>query len=131
MLQDALFYDNVWDALKAIVERAGGNQIVGLRLRPTKNPIEAGKWLSNVLNPMHHEKPDVEDVLALLRIGHEVGFHGCKWWIDADTGYGTTGPLNDEDQEGEYLRVVASASNELRRATDAIERMRGKRAGRK
>src|SRR3546814_18676221 len=39
------------DCLQAAIDAAGGNKIVGAKLRPEMNPIEAGKWRARCLDP--------------------------------------------------------------------------------
>lgn len=131
VMQDALFHESVYDALRAVVERAGGAKAVGRMLRPGKSPDEAGRWVLDCLNSSRHERFAPEDLLHVLRIGREVGYHGAKHWIDSETGYSPTPPLDPEDQQAELIRVIATASDELRRATEALERVQSRKGARR
>src|SRR3546814_14922383 len=44
------------DCLQAAIDAAGGNKIVGAKLRPEMNPIEAGKWLARCLDPAYKKR---------------------------------------------------------------------------
>src|SRR6478735_7963980 len=109
MIQDALFHETFLDALRGIVERAGGAKAVGSKLRPSKAPDEAGRWVLDCLNHSRAERFAPDDVLHLLRIGHEVGYHGAMTFIGQETGY-QCHPIEPQDEQAalqrEYIEAV-------------------------
>ena len=126
MAQQPLFVEDIYDALKAIVSAAGGPKAVGARLFPHKSADSARGALLDSLNSARAEKLDPEQVLLLLKIGREVGYHGAKHWIDSETGYSVSMPVEPDDQAAELARVISNAADQVRRATDALERIQGR-----
>lgn len=123
MLQESLFVDSIYDALRGIVERAGGLKAVGLRLRPTKSADEAGRWLADCLNTSRPEKLDPEDVLHLLRIGREANYHGAKYWIDTECGYAPTPPVEPADEQAQLMREYIEAVKHQQQIANRLERL--------
>jgi len=107
--QEPLFYDSILEALKGIVVHAGGNKAVGARLRPSKAPEHAGRWLADCLNPPREERLDPDDFMALLRIGREIGFHAAMTYIANEAGYEAR-PIEPQDEyahlQREYIEAV-------------------------
>lgn len=128
MLQDSLFHESIDDALRGIVERAGGAKAIGLRLRPTKSADAAGKWVLDCLNPSRQERFDPEDVLHLLRIGREIGYHGAKHWIDGETGYAPTPPSEPADEQAQLMRDYIESVKHQQRITAKLEKLASGRA---
>lgn len=122
--------ETVWDALKAMVNAAGGPKVVGHKVYPAKSPDDARVALLNAINPDRPEKLDPEQMLLVLRLAREAGFHAGKHWIDDDCGYAASDPIEPDDQAAELARVIAGAGEQLRRATDALERLQGRKARR-
>src|SRR3546814_4426139 len=67
------------DCLQAAIDAAGGNKIVGAKLRPEMNPIEAGKWLARCLDPAHKQRLNyarseehTSELQSLMRISYAV-----------------------------------------------------------
>lgn len=123
-VQNALFLDSVYDALRAIVQYAGGPKVVGPMLYPAKSVDDARVALLNALNPDRPEKLDPEQVVQLLRIGREAGFHEAKHWLDGETGYAPSEPVDEDDHAAALARSIDGAADTLRRATEALERFR-------
>src|SRR4029077_8963464 len=117
-LQEQLFYDTVNDALRSLVERAGGYKIIGHKLRPTKSPEQAGRWLADCLNPLRQEKVDPDDVMMLLVIRREIGFHVAKHYVDREAGYEPTPPANPADEQAKLVHTIEQAGQTLQRALD-------------
>jgi hypothetical protein len=123
MMQDALFHESVYDALRAIVERAGGAKAVGARLRPLKAPDEAGRWVLDCLNPSRAERFDPEDMIQMLRIGREVSYHGAKHWIDGETGYAPSMPVEPLDERDALQREYIESVKAAQRIAARLERL--------
>lgn len=122
MIQDALFHETLNDALKGIVERTGGNKAVGSRLRPSKAPEQAGRWLADCLNPNREERLDPEDFLHLLRIGREVGYHGAMAYIGQETGYRCE-PVEPMDEQAKLQRDYIEAVKALGKIGSRLEKL--------
>jgi hypothetical protein len=122
MMQDALFHETFLDALRAIVERAGGAKAVGCRLRPSKSPDEAGRWALDCLNASRAERFAPDDVLFLLRIGREVGYHGAMTFIGNETGYRCE-PIEPQDEQAALQREYIEAVKMQARIAARLERL--------
>lgn len=85
--QDALFHEDVTDALRHAIKALGGFEVVGHDLWPTKPRAAAGRLLSDCLNPERPAKLDLDDVVALLRMARERGVHCAMWQLADDAGY--------------------------------------------
>lgn len=123
MVQDSLFHESIDDAFRAVIERAGGMKAVGLRLRPTKTADAAGKWLADCLNPLRPERLDPEDVLHVLRLAREIGYHGAKHWIDCETGYAPTPPIEPADEQAQLMREYIESVKRQQQITSKLERL--------
>ena|SRR5690242_7821741 len=121
-VQDPLFHETIYDALRAIVERAGGAKAVGARLRPSKAPDEAGRWALDCLNPSRAERFAPEDVLHILRIGHEVGYHGAMNYIGGETGYRCE-PVEPQDEQARLQREYIEAVKLSQKIASRLERL--------
>lgn len=122
MIQEPLFHESIYDALRAIVERAGGSKAVGSRLRPSKTPDEAGRWLLDCLNPSRAERFSPEDTLHLLRIGREVGYHGAMQYVAAEAGY-CAEPVEPEDERARLQREFVEAVKASAKIAEKLERL--------
>lgn len=124
MRTDPLFLEDAYDALKSIVQVAGGAKVVGPLIFPEKSTDAARTALLDALNPDRAQKLCFEQTLLLFKIGREAGYHGAKHWLDGELGYAPTSPIDPDDQVAELARVIGTASEQLRRATEALDRVR-------
>jgi hypothetical protein len=69
-----LFLEDVFDALRAAVQAAGGAKCVAGRLWPAKPTEQARKDLLDCLNRDNDRKLCVEEVMAILRMAREAGY---------------------------------------------------------
>lgn len=122
MLQDALFHETIYDALRSVVERAGGAKAVGTKLRPSKAPDEAGRWVLDCLNTSRAERFAPDDVMHLLRIGREIGYHGAMAYIADDAGYRCE-PVEPQDEQAKLMREFNESTKALARIAERIERI--------
>ena len=123
MIQEPLFHEDVLDALRAIVERVPGTyKAVGVRLRPTKSADAAGRWLADCLNPLRQERVDPHDVLALLKIGREIEYHGAMQFIASECGY-RADPVDPQDEHEKLQREFIEAVRESQKIVARLERL--------
>lgn len=122
--QPPLFVETIYDALKAIVAALGGAKTVAARLWPEKGVDDARKRLLDCLNPERDEKLDPEQVILLLRLAREADFHVAKHWLDAETGYAPSAPLDPADEESRQVAAIENAAKELQRAMATLDKIR-------
>lgn len=103
-LQHALFHDSVEDAIGTVVAATGGYKAVGVDLWPEKSADEAGRLLRNCLASNRAEKLSIEQIIFLLRRGHEKGVHTAMHFLATACGYQPPAPVTPEDREAELRR---------------------------
>lgn len=130
-MQPELFAEGVHDALRAAVMAAGGPKRVGPALWPAKAPDAAARYLHDCLNASRSERLNPEEFVLVLRLAREAGDHRAKHWLDTELGYAPTPPVEPEDQVAEIARVIATAGDTLRRATEALERAQARARARR
>ncbi len=118
--QPALFYESINDVLREVVQALGGAKKVGAMMRPQKLIDEAGRWVSDCLNPDRREKFDPEEVQFLLREARKIGMHSAINYICGDAGYSNPQPVEPEDEKARLMREFIEATKQ---ATRNIERM--------
>ena len=122
MIQEALFFESIYEAMKSVVVRAGGNKAVGCRLRPTKTPEAAGRWLADCLNPARDERLEPEDFIALLRMGRELGHHAAMQYLATESGYQAI-PLEPEDEKARLQREFVEGVKALGQLAAKLDRI--------
>lgn len=103
--------ESIYEALKRLVDALGGAKVVGHRMRPEKSVTDARTWLLNCLNADRQEKLDPEQVLLLLRWGHEAGYHDAMRFVAGDTGYSEPTPLTPQDALADLQRKAIAAAH--------------------
>lgn len=112
-LQSSLFYESINDALKDIINHAGGNKSVGSKLYPEKTPDSAHRTLLDALNENRPEKLSPEQLIFLLKIGREVGCHSAINYINRESGYADATPIEPEDEKARLMREFISAQKSM------------------
>lgn len=124
-MQEELFIEDIWTAIRAIVDRAGGPKAVGSRLWPSKNPAAAGQWLSDCLNQDRPAKLDPDELVTLLKIGREFEVHTLAHYLADESGYTRPTPISPEDERAKLERQYIEATKVLGRIVSRMERISG------
>lgn len=122
MSQDALFYESLADALRAVVQALGGTKAAGCRLWPEKTPESAHRTLLDCLNEARPEKLSPEQVLYLLAAGRQVGCHAAMNYLAREAGYSDPLPVEPEDERARLQREYIEATKALQAIAGRIER---------
>lgn len=117
--QQPLFIEDIYDALKAAVQYLGGAKSVAGSLWPHKPIDQARKELLDCLNRDNHRKFDAEEVLAILKMARESGYHQAKHWIDHALGYEPTAPLDPAIEKDRLAEALERASKTFQALTQA------------
>jgi len=104
MHQFELVYSDIFSALRGLVSACGGSKVVGPKIWPAKGAKAEG-WLDDCLNNNRMAKLDLEEFIQLLLIGREHGFHSAKHFIDDQTHYERSNPVEPEDELTRLLRA--------------------------
>lgn len=123
MDQPRLIYDDLNDALADLVRALGGPKAVGAKLRPELPIEQAANWIRDCLNATRRETFHPAQLILLLRMGREAGFHGAKQFLDDDTGYTRSQPLDPQDQVAELQKAFIESVGHQRQIADRIERL--------
>jgi len=121
--QEQLFYEDIYEALRAAVQAAGGAKVVGPKLWPAKPVPEAQRALLDALNRDRERKLDPEEQLQVLRLGRDAGFHGGVRFICEYLGYTMPQPVDPKDELSELQRRFIEAAGDVRAIGDRIERL--------
>jgi len=121
--QEQLFYEDIYEALRAAVQAAGGAKVVGPRLWPAKPVSEAQRALLDALNRDRERKLDPEEQLAVLRLARDAGFHGGVRFICEQLGYTILSPLDPKDELAELQRRFIDAAGSVQAIGERIERL--------
>lgn len=116
MEQQALFHEDINDALRAAVKACGGTKRVACLLWPEKTQADAHSYLNDCLNSARPAKLSPEQVILLLKWAHEQGFHGAFQYVAGECGYKAE-PVEPRD---ELMEMLAEYSR-LRKRADAYE----------
>ena len=123
MNQQALFYEDVFEVVRAAVQAAGGAKAVASTLWPAMPVAEAHRKLLDCLNRERPGKLCIEEFLSVLRMAHDVGFHQAKHWIDAATGYQPTPPTDPKIERDRLAEELAKAAENFKGLQRAAERL--------
>lgn len=121
--QQALFYEDVFDVVRAMVQESGGAKVVAGKLWPTMPGGEAQRKLLDCLNRDRPEKLCIEEFLAVVRMAREAGFHQGKHWIDADTGYQPSQPCDPKIERDRLADEFARAADNFKNLQRQVERL--------
>lgn len=121
--QGALFYEDIFDVMRAMVQASGGAKVAASKLWPHKPLAEAQRELLDCLNRDRPHKLCIEEFLAVVRMAREAGFHQGKHWIDADTGYQPTPPADPKIERDRLAEEFSRLSEAVKNAQRAMERL--------
>ena len=92
-MEISLDYEDELDAAREAVRHAGGPKKVGPQMFPDKSVDAAARYLMDALNPARAERLTPSQVLMLMRLAREAGFHGFATWWMRQAGYQAPVPI--------------------------------------
>jgi hypothetical protein len=122
MDQQALFHEDINDALRAAIKSIGGTKEVASKLWPEKTMADAHSYLNDCLNTARPAKLSPEQVLLLLKWAREKGFHGAMQFICSEAGYRAE-PVDPEDERAKLQRQIVDCAVLLKNSLDRLERL--------
>lgn len=112
-------FDDIYDALKGIVDALGGAKKVGPRLRPGFDGAQG--WVLNCCNRDHAQNFAPHHTELLRQWACEIGYHDAEAWSAQRKGYAEPLPLAIETQIAAALK---HAANDRRRAEESERNLR-------
>lgn len=121
MSQAQLFYEDVFDVVRAMVQACGGTKAVAGRIWPNMPISEAQRKLLDCMNRERPEKLCIEEFLVIVKMAREAGFHQGKHWIDSDTGYQPTPPTDPKIERERLAEALDNAAKNFMQLTQAVK----------
>ena len=121
--QEEMFYEDLFDALRAAIQAAGGAKSVAGKLWPKKPVPLAHRDLLDALNRDRERKLDPEEVLQVFRIARDAGFHSAFHFMCDQAGYHKPAPVTSEEQAIGLAERVEGLTREVRAAARELERL--------
>lgn len=128
MDQPALFYEDINEAMKAVITALGGAKNIVEELWPEKDIIHSQKYLSNCLDPTRNEKLSLEQIMYLLKRGREVDCHTAMHFINVESGYSPPQTREPQDEMAELQREYIQSVKAQGQITKRMERLNGIRS---
>lgn len=124
-MNDPLLYEDELDAARDAVKHLGGAKKVGPMIWPDKTPDGAARYLLDCLNGQRAERLAPSQLMMLMRLSREVGFHGLTAFIMRETGYAPPVPVEPTSEAELLTRRMQSMVGEFAALTQRLERIQG------
>ncbi len=121
---DKLFYEDDLDALKAHVQRMGGNKALGVKLWPDKSPDSAARMMADCCNPSRNERLSPSQLLLVMRLGREAGVHILAEFFMQEAGYSRPLPVDPKDEATLLLQRFEDCMQAAGSIASRMERLR-------
>lgn len=115
--------ESVNDALIACVKACGGSKQVGPRLWPEKTPDAAQRMLLDCLNDDRPQHLNPEQVMLVLRMARDKGFHAGMDFIVSALSYAPTTPVEPEDERAALQRQFLQGVETMSKLAARLEKM--------
>ncbi len=111
-------------ALIGCVKACGGSKQVAPLLWPEKTPEAAQRCLLDCLNEDRPNRLSPEQVLLVLRMARQRGYHGGVEFMLADLGYAPTTPIEPRDEVAELQRQFVAATESMQAMVERMAQLR-------
>ena len=118
-MQLSLHHESISDALREVIQAIGGPKTVGERMFPDMPVDHAASRIRDCLNTDRRDRFTPDQVLMILRLGHQVGCHAGMVFMARELGYSDPVPVEPEDE-------VARLQSDFIEASKALVTMAGK-----
>lgn len=116
-------FDNIYEALGAIVLALGGAKKVGKMLWPDETMERASQNVNDRLNSNRRELFSPQQVIFLLKKARDVNYHAGMRWISGECGYTGTRPADRDEQKADLQRQFVHAASILQNLGEQLKRM--------
>ena len=125
-MQMSLHHESIADALHEVVQAAGGPKAVGGRMFPDMPIDHAASRIRDCLNHDRRDRFTPDQLMMILRMGHQVGFHAGMIFLCRELGYSDPAPVEPEDEVARLQREFVEASKALVGMATKIEQMQSR-----
>jgi len=125
-MQMSLHHESMADALREVIQAAGGPKVVGERMFPDMPADHAASRIRDCLNHDRRDRFTPDQVLMILRLGHQVGCHAGMVFMSRELGYSDPVPVEPEDEVARLQREFVEASKALIGMAGKIEQMQAR-----
>lgn len=115
-------YESPEGALRSCIQHLGGAKTVGEALWPDKTSDAARRLLMDCLNARRPEKLGISQIMLILTMARDAGYHTPFYWFAGQLGYEAKQVTMDEEV-GRLITVVEQASKAIVVAAAALERI--------
>lgn len=106
-------FESINEALIACVKASGGSKTVGAAIWPDLAPDQAQRKLLNALDESRPENLKPSQVMLILKLARQRGFHeGIGYALDS-LGYAPTNPIEPKDEAAETMRQIAEGQRQI------------------
>lgn len=121
MDQQPLFYESLNDVLSACVMACGGAKVVGGKLWPEKPADAAHRLLLQCLKEDRAEKLGPDQLMFILKLGRDRGFHDAMKFMANDAGYDSPRPVDADQQAKRLVDVIQQCTDAQNAAIKRLE----------
>jgi hypothetical protein len=112
-MQQPLFHEDVYEALRTDVMALGGFKRVGAVLWPELAADKAGERLNACMDRGRREKLDVEQLMLIGRMAREIGSYATVFFLAEDCGFSRPTPIDPEDEKSRLQKDFITAVEKL------------------
>jgi len=120
-MQMELFHEDIYEALRTVIQAAGGAKRVGAELWPEMAADKAGNRLNDCINPGRSEQLSLEQLLFILAKGREAGCHSAMWFVADHCDYRRPEPTEPTDEIAQLQKDFIQAQQEMARMLKRME----------
>jgi hypothetical protein len=119
-MQYPLFVEDYNAAIRQTVEALGGFKVVGAAMRPELPVDQAGRWLSDCVNPDRRDFLAPERLGFLRRMARREGVHILATFEARDASYADPEPVEPENEFADLQRTFSAS---VQAQGDLVRRM--------
>jgi hypothetical protein len=121
--QIPLFFDDVYDAMRATVLAIGGYKKVGDAIRPDLgDPEKAGRWLADCCNSDRRQDLSPNQLSMLRRMASDANVHILASFEASDAHYAPPVRIEPEDERAALQRQFVEQSKAMQALFARMER---------
>lgn len=116
-------HESINDALIACVRACGGSKVVGVAIWPAKGVEAAQRHLLACLNPERNEKLGPEEMVMILRMARDRGFHDGMQHLSHALSYAEPVPIEPKDELSDLLRQYLQSREQDQSRNERLQRL--------